>query len=521
MLVSPGEKSMRSTTKAGAQMTASQGADVTARQRICTDTSIQWNSINWPNVYALVRRLQERIAKAMQVGKTRTVRRLQWLLTHSWFAKLLAVKRVVTNKGKRTPGVDGVLWTTQEAKLQAAHDLHRRGYRPLPLRRIHIPKGNGKMRPLGIPTMHDRAMQALYRLALAPVAETQADLNSYGFREYRGTADAIEQAFNCLCRRTSGTWILEGDITACFDQISHDWLCHHVHMDRHIIQRWLSAGFIWQGGLFPTLAGTPQGGIISPTLANIALDKLEEVIKRAAAPQRAHFIRYADDFLVIAQDKHVLTDRVKPSIENFLKNRGLTLSSEKTLITHIDSGVDFLGQHLRKYHNGRQWKLIITPSRKNVQRFLDKIKELITSSYHMTRDVLVTKLNQKVRGWANYHRHICAKRTFAYVDYVIYNALIKREQRLNPKMGKQEIIRRYFENGLYGGERKTIPQQNRPQPQRLLASHIPIIRHIKINSQANPYDANDVAYFANRRNKKRQRQGEICRVGERSLMSSS
>lgn len=255
----------------------------------------------------------------MQEGKTRTVKALQWLLTHSWYAKLLAVKRVVTNDGKRTPGVDGVLWTTQEAKLQAARDLQRRGYHPLPLRRIHIPKGNGKQRPLGIPTMHDRAMQALYLLSLAPVAETQADGNSYGFREYRCTADAVQQGFLCLSKETSGTWVLEGDITACFDHISHQWLCDHVCMDRHLLQLWLSAGFVWQGELFPTIAGTPQGGIISPTLANIALDGLEQAIRQAAAPHRAHFIRYADDFLVIAREKVVLTDRVVPEIEHFLQ----------------------------------------------------------------------------------------------------------------------------------------------------------------------------------------------------------
>ncbi len=167
--------------KAGAQMTAK--ADATARQRKSTRDQ-QWQTIDWPQVYARVRHLQQRIAKAMQEGKSRRAKALQWLLTHSWYAKLAAVKRVMTNKGKRTPGVDGVLWITPEAKLQAARDLQRRGYQPRPLRRIHIPKANGKQRPLGIPTMHDRAMQALYLLALAPVAETQADVNSYGFREY-------------------------------------------------------------------------------------------------------------------------------------------------------------------------------------------------------------------------------------------------------------------------------------------------------------------------------------------------
>ena len=509
---------MRSTTQAGAQMTAK--ADATARQQRRT-RSQRWQTIDWQQVYALVHRLQQRMAKAMQAGKTRTVKRLQWLLTHSWYAKLLAVKRVVTNKGKRTPGVDGVLWITPEAKLQAARDLHRRGYHPLPLRRIHIPKAYGKPRPLGIPTMQDRAMQALYLLALAPVAETQADGNSYGFREYRCTADAIEQGFLCLSRKTSGTWVLEGDITACFDQISHEWLCEHVLMDQHILRWWLQAGYVWRGGLFPTLAGTPQGGIISPTLANIALDGLEKAIKQAAAPHTAHFIRYADDFLVIVRERAVLTEQVQPSIESFLTERGLTLSQEKTLITSIDKGFDFLGQHLRQYQNGPQRKLIITPSRKNVHRFLERVKGFIAASYHLTRAALVEAVNKKVRGWANYHRAICAKHTFAYVDAEIYHALMQRERRLNPKMGKREIHRRYFEHGLYGGERKHQPHGSRPQPQRVLAAHTPIIRHSKVRSQANPYAVTDAEYFVKRREQRRQQRKEMSPAAERLVQSSS
>lgn len=502
-------------------MTASQDADVTARLRTHTYPPRQWETIPWQHVTAEVRRLQRRIAKAMQAGKTRTVKKLQWLLTHSWSAKLMAVKRVTTKKGTRTPGVDGVLWRSPEAKLQAAHDLQRRGYRPLPLRRTHIPKKNGTLRPLGIPTMHDRAMQALHLLALAPVAETQADANSYGFREYRCTADAIEQAFLCLAKRTSGTWVLEGDIKACFDQISHAWLCDHVRMDQHILRQWLSAGYLWRGDLFPTVAGTPQGGVISPMLANIALDGLEKAIKQAASPSRAHFIRYADDFLVIAHEKTLLTDRVRPAIEAFLRERGLTLSPEKTLITAIDSGFDFLGQQLRKYPNGQQRKLIITPSRKNVQHFLDNIKRLIASSYHLTREALVRALNRKIRGWANYHRHICAKRIFSYVDYVIFQALMRREQHLNPKKGKREIVRRYFDHGLYGGVRTLLPREKQPQPQRLLAAHIPIIRHCKIQGQANPYSAQDAEYFAKRRRKRHDQRASMGQTLARLTMTTS
>jgi len=460
-----------------AQRTGSLDPDAPARRG---QADLRWETVDWDRVNAEVRRLQRRIAKAVHEGKLRKAKALQWLLTHSVSAKLLAVRRVETNKGKRTPGVDGVLWKTPEAKLQAALNLRRCGYRPTPLRRIYIPKGNGKQRPLGIPTMADRAMQALYHLAVAPVAETLADRNSYGFRENRCTADAIEQAFNCLARKTSARWILEGDITACFDQISHDWLCGHVLMDQRLLRQWLTAGFIWERELFPTTAGTPQGGIISPTLANIALDGLEEAVRKAAFPQTAHFIRYADDFLVIAKSQSVLAEKVTPAITAFLAERGLTLSAEKTVITSITQGVDFLGQHLRKYGKGGG-KLLITPSKKNVRRFTENVKAYIASSGHRTRPALVEGINLKVRGWSNYHRAICASHTFGYVDSVIYHALWRRERRLNPKMGKREITRRYFERGPYQAVRR--------------AKQTPIVRHIKIRGATNPYLPEDEEYL--------------------------
>jgi RNA-directed DNA polymerase len=207
------------------------------------------------------------------------VNTLQRLLTRSLAAKALAVRRVTENQGKETPGVDKIIWTTPEDKSRALLSLGRRGYRPLPLRRVFIPKKNGKLRGLGIPTMKDRTMQALFLMALIPVAEEKADPNSYGFRPCRSTADAIEQCFIQLSRLFSPSWVLEGDITGCFDNIGHDWLMTHVPTDRGILRKWLKAGYLHRQTLFPTTAGTPQGGIISPTLANMALDGLEEVLK--------------------------------------------------------------------------------------------------------------------------------------------------------------------------------------------------------------------------------------------------
>ena len=202
----------------------------------------RWKAINWHAARREVRRLQIRIAKAVREGRHGRVKALQWLLTRSFSGKALAVKRVVSNRGRKTPGVDKAIWYTPKQRIEAVQNMRRRGYKALPLRRIYIPKKNGKMRPLGIPTMHDRAMQALYAQALQPVAETTADPNSYGFRPHRSCADAIQQCFNSLVRRYSPRWVLEGDIKACFDEISHNWLMENIPIDRFMLQNWLKAG---------------------------------------------------------------------------------------------------------------------------------------------------------------------------------------------------------------------------------------------------------------------------------------
>ena len=226
-----------------------------------------------------VRRLQARIVKATQEGRWGKVKALQRLLTHSFSGKALAVRRVTENQGNKTPGVDGETWDTPTKKAQAVHSLRQRGYRPLPLRRVYIPKSNGKLRPLGIPTVKDRAMQALYLLALDPIAETTGDPNSYGFRPERSPADAIEQCFNCLARKDSALWILEGDIKSCFDGISHDWLLAHVPMERAHSPEMAEGRVHRQARLHETEAGTPQGGICSPVLANLTLDGLERCLR--------------------------------------------------------------------------------------------------------------------------------------------------------------------------------------------------------------------------------------------------
>ena len=238
----------------------------------------RWDTIDWDRARAYVKKLQTRIAKAQIEGKHGKVQSLQWMLTHSFYAKALAVKRVTGNRGKRTSGVDGVLWSTKKAKYEAIDKLKRHGYNPQPLRRVYIRKSNGKMRPLGIPTMLDRSMQTLYKMALEPIAETTADPNSYGFRIGRCTQDAAVQCYIVLACENKAQWILEGDIKGCFDNISHDWLITNIPMDKSVLKQFLKAGVVFKDELFPTDDGTPQGGVISPILANLALDGMEKVL---------------------------------------------------------------------------------------------------------------------------------------------------------------------------------------------------------------------------------------------------
>lgn len=466
-----------------------------------------WHQINWEKAYRFVRKTQLKIAQATQAGDWRRVFRLQRLLAHSFYGRCMAVKRVTENRGRKTPGVDGETWSSPTAKWNAVKRLsHKRGYQPRPLKRVWIPKpGKQEKRPLGIPTMLDRAMQALYLQGLEPVVESTSDPKSYGFRPDRSTADAMVELFHLLAPQTAPVWILEGDIKGFFDNINHEWLCRNVPMNKAMLNKWLKAGVIDKQQFAETKAGTPQGGIISPCLANATLNGLEVKLK-------AHFVakvgatktkqlglqvvRYADDFVITARAQALLVNEVKPWVEEFLSVRGVQLSQEKTHITHITTGFDFLGWNFRKYvpkSPYRKAKLLIKPSKKNAQAFYQKVVTIIKNGGALTQDALIGQLNPVLRGWAEYHSPVVAKKAFSKLDQLIFWRLWRWAKRRHPNKSTLWIRKQYFKS--IGGQNWVFALTHKQQlgeikHRRLyeLAS-TPIVRHKRLPGDYHPYDA--------------------------------
>ena len=470
-----------------------------------------WDSLDWPRCELAIKKLQARIVKAQKEGRYGRVKALQWTLTHSFYAKALAVRRVTSNSGSKTAGVDLVTWEDSQTKFQAIGTLKRRGYQPQPLRRIHIKKSNGKLRPLGIPTMRDRAMQALYLMALEPVAETTADTRSYGFRKERCTMDAVGQCHNVLRKGYSPEWILEGDIKGCFDHISHEWLLNNIPMDKVMLRKWLGCGFVFNKQLFPTEEGTPQGGIISPTLANMALDGLQKIlsdrykrktIKGERYSPMVNLIRYADDFIITSENREVLETEIKPLVAEFLAERGLTLSEEKTMITNINDGFYFLGFNIRKFKN----QILTKPSKPAQKRFLAKVRTTIKSNKACKQESLIRLLNPMITGWGNYYRHGATRDAFHWADHQMFNALWQWAKRRHSKKGKRWIADKYWHVAKGNGWHFTsyFKKPNGKQDSLTLKnlSNIHFIQYTQIKGDANPFDPEYDKYFDQRETQK-------------------
>jgi RNA-directed DNA polymerase len=462
------------------------------------DNQIGWKELDWPKLEKIVSRAQARIARAALNGDRKKVTELQRMLVNSFAAKAIAVRDVTSNSGARTPGVDGEIWDTPEKKMAGALSLTKKGYRPKPLRRVYIDKGkgDGSKRPLGIPTIRDRAMQRLYALALDPVAEATADKSSFGFRKVRSAKDAGKQIFIVMANGNRAQWVLEADIKGFFDHISHQWMMGNIPMDKEVLRKFLKAGFVDGNQLYPTEEGTPQGGVISPTLANMTLDGLERLLNeyRERNPgAKVNLIRFADDFIITGANKEVC-EEVKEAIKPFLAERGVELSEEKTTITHIDDGFDFLGWNFRKYKG----KLLIKPSKKSIKKVLKKVRQVIKDNPTMTQRELIRRLNPILRGWRNYHNHAVAKKVFSYVDYKVFKALWRWAKRRHQGKGRKWIKNRYWhtigrDNWAFYDNSEEIGRRN---PRLTSLAKTPIVRHPSLKRDMNPYL--DREYFKRR-----------------------
>jgi RNA-directed DNA polymerase len=349
--------------------------------------------------------------------------------------------------------------------------------------------------------MADRARQAVYLQVLQPIAETTADRTSYGFRPKRWCADAIDQCFKALRQKDSASWILEGDIEGFFDHIAFAWIEEHTPMNKRILAQWLRCGVIAQGTLYPTTAGVPQGGLISPVISNLVLDGLEAVVHGSPGHRRVHninYVRWADDFIVTATSRQELAEVVLPRIDAFLAERGVRLSPEKTVITPLAQGVDFLGQTIRKPERptGKPAKLQITPSTASFQTLKDKVRTLCKQARGATPAQLIETLTPVLRGWANYHRHVICGKTFAKLDNFVWRRGYRWAQRRHSDKTGRWITDRYFPHRQGEPWRFTDPATG----QQLLRVQEAVKpqRSLKVKGEANPFDPAWEAYFQDR-----------------------
>ncbi|WP_254173914.1 group II intron reverse transcriptase/maturase [Planktothrix pseudagardhii] len=481
--------------------------------------TVEWKDLNWRKLERVTFKLQKRIFQASERGDVKAVRKLQKTLINSWSAKCIATRRVTQdNQGKNTAGVDGVKSLTPKQRMNLVGRLKLTG-KVKPTRRVRIPKpGTTETRPLGIPTIDDRALQALVKLALEPEWEAQFEPNSYGFRPGRSCHDAIEAIFNNI--RYKAKYILDADIAKCFDRINHKALLSKIHTYPNLnrqIKAWLKAGYMDGKKIFPTNEGTPQGGIISPLLANIALHGMEERVMQYAETLQGRkrdnryalsLIRYADDFVIIHEDLNIIK-RVQEIIAEWLNDMGLELKPNKTKLTHTlnkiegNVGFEFLGFHIQQYKVGNYrsakktngtplgFKTLITPSKTKIKTHLVKIAEIIDTHKTSLQAALISKLNPIIRGWSNYYSTVVSKETFNKVDYLTYDKLRAWAR----TRGKGNINKNKYWRTV-GDINWCFSTENGLE--LLTHASTPIVRHTKVKGKASPFDGNWI-YWSKRR----------------------
>ena len=479
-----------------------------------TDRSTDWQRVNWRKANRQVRNLRQRIFKATQAKDWKKVQSLQKLMLRSYSNTLVSVRRVTQeNTGKRTHGVDGVkVLTPDERGRLTDHIMTFTPWRVRPALRVYIPKANGKQRPLGIPTVMDRCLQARVKNALEPRWEAVFEASSYGFRPGRSCHDAmahiaiLTKGSNCQKK-----WVVDADIKGAFDNIAHEYLLQTIGdvPGRALIKAWLKAGYVEHKAWHPTDAGTPQGGVISPLLANIALHGMEEALGIRNKPNGGSrirnigsraLVRYADDFVVLCTSK-ADAEQVITSLKDWLAIRGLTLSEDKTRITHLSEGFDFLGFTTREYTNvhRRNGKVrLITPSKEAVQRHRDKMRDEWTQLRGKPITTVINELGPKIKGWANYYRHQVASRTFKRMNDFMYKHEWRFVNFTHPNKSQKWKKNRYW--GKFNAKR----DDNWVFGDKRTGAHLPkytwthIERHVKVSGWASPDDPNLKDYWAKR-----------------------